>query len=239
MKSTLFFATILTSSLFLFSACQQEDVPVQPGLPYQSNFQYDSNGWSAGIVDYSTEQDTSMRFKAAWTSLPSPLDGNRKSLMLESMNRSDDAFMFLKKRVSGLQPNTDYTLTFEIELASQYATSSVGIGGSPGSSVYLKAGATAIEPVKELKNNFYSLNVDKGAQSNDGKDAIVLGHVGIGDDAAGYKLITRSNADKPFTARSNDRGELWLLVGTDSGFEGLTTLYYSSIKVTTNVAVLQ
>ncbi|MBD2752313.1 hypothetical protein [Spirosoma validum] len=233
MKSTLFFATILTSSLFLFSACQQENVPVLPGLPYQSNFQYDSNGWSANIVDYGTAQDTSMRFKAAWTSLPTPLDGSRKSLMLESMNRSDDAFMFLKKKVTGLQPNTDYSLLFEIELASQYATNSVGIGGSPGGSVYLKAGATSIEPVKELKDNYYSLNVDKGAQATDGKDAITLGNVGIGDDVTGYKLITRSNANKPFTARSNNNGELWLLVGTDSGFEGLTTLYYSSIKVTT------
>ena len=234
MKSTLFFATALTSSLLFFSSCHQESVSVQPepGLPYQSTFQDNSNGWIPDIVDYSTDQDTSMRFKAARASLPTPLDVTRQSLMLSSMNRSDDAFMFLKKKVVGLQSNTNYTLTFEIELASQYATNSMGIGGSPGGSVYLKAGATSVEPVKVLKDNYYSLNIDKGAQIADGKDAITLGNIGIGDDATGYKLITRSNADKPFTVRSNDKGELWLLVGTDSGYEGLTTLYYSSIKVT-------
>jgi hypothetical protein len=149
------------------------------------------------------------------------------------MNRSDDAFMFLKKKVTGLQPNKDYSLVFDIELASKYPTKSMGIGGSPGSSVWVKAGATPVEPVKEKKDNFYSLNIDKGAQNNDGKDAIILGNVGVGDDDdETYQLITRSNADKPFTARSNANGELWLIVGTDSGFEGLTTLYYSQIKVT-------
>lgn len=239
MKSTLFFATILTSSLLIFSACNQEDIASQPGLPYQSTFQRDADGWTAEIVDYGTTQDSIMEFKSVRAGLPTPLDTTRKSLMLSSMNRSDDAFMYLKKKVTGLQPNTDYSLTFEVELASQYATNSVGIGGSPGSGVYLKAGATSVEPIKEKKDNFYSLNIDKGAQATDGKDAITLGNVGTGDDVTGYKLITRSNTNKPFTARSSDKGELWLLVGTDSGFEGLTTLYYSSIKVTTNVAVLQ
>lgn len=233
MKSTLFSVILLTSSLVILSACQQGSVPAQPELPYQSSFQRDSDGWIAEITDYGTAQDTSMQFKSARTSLPTPLDTNRKSLMLSSMNRSDDAFMFLKRKVTGLQPNTDYSLTFDIELASQYASNSVGIGGSPGGSVYLKAGATSIEPVKVLKDNHYSLNIDKGAQIADGKDAITLGNIGTGDDAVGYELITRSNANKPFTARSSDTGELWLLVGTDSGFEGLTTLYYSRINVTT------
>lgn len=233
MKSTLFLTTIFTGSLLTFSACQQENVTAPVGLPYQSSFQRDGDGWVAGITDYGTAQDSIMQFKSALSGLPVPLDTTRKSLMLESMNRSDDAFMFIKKKVTGLQPNKDYSLLFEIELASKYGTNSIGIGGSPGGSVYLKAGASPVEPVKELKDGFYSLNVDKGAQNNDGTAAILLGNIGAGDDVTNYKLITRSNADKPFTAKTNAQGELWLLVGTDSGFEGLTTLYYSSIKVTT------
>ncbi|WP_338870174.1 hypothetical protein WBJ53_22060 [Spirosoma sp. SC4-14] len=235
MKSTLMVMTVLTGSLLTLSACKDNDISSQPGLPYQSNFQQGQDGWIADISDYGVAQDTSMRFKSARTGLPAPLDTTRQSLMLESMNRSDDAFMFLKKKVTGLQPNKDYSLVFDIELASKYSTNSMGIGGSPGGSVWVKAGATGVEPMKEKQNEFYSLNIDKGTQNNDGKDAILLGNVGIGDDQPEtYKLITRSNAEKPFTARSNDKGELWLLVGTDSGFEGLTTLYYSQIKVTIN-----
>lgn len=137
-----------------------------------------------------TVQDGIMEFKSARSGLPSPLDTTRKSLILESMNRSDDAFMFIKKKITGLEPNKEYSLLFEIELASRYGTNSVGIGGSPGGSVYLKAGATSVEPVKELKAGFYSLNVDKGAQNNDGTAAILLGNIGAGDD------VTDSNSSR-------------------------------------------
>ena len=62
----------------------------------------------------------------------------------------------------------------------------------------------------------------------------MLGNIGAGDDATQYKLIQRSTAE-PITAKTNGTGELWLLVGTDSGFEGLTTLYYNKIKVVAEV----
>ncbi|WP_381523487.1 hypothetical protein [Spirosoma soli] len=138
----------------------------------------------------------------------------------------------MKKKLTGLQPNTDYKLVFDVELPSAYADNSVGIGGSPGSSVFLKAGASAVEPKKQLKDDFYEINIDKGSQSEGGRDAVLLGNIGAGEDVTDYKLITRSNTDDPLTARTNDKGELWLIVGTDSGYEGLTTLYYSSVKVT-------
>lgn len=235
MKSTLFLAAILGGSLFLSSACTSESDPVQPvvqaGIPYQSNFAQGQDGWQADFTDYSTQQ-SDMRFESSWTGLPKPLDGSRKAIKVSSMNRSDDVFMFLKKKLTGLKPDTDYALVFDVELASAYANNSLGIGGSPGGSVFLKAGATATEPQKQLKSGFYELSIDKGNQSEGGRDAVVLGTIGAGEDVTEYTLITRSNADKPFAARTNSAGELWLIVGTDSGFEGLTTLYYSRIQVT-------
>jgi hypothetical protein len=38
--------------------------------------------------------------------------------------------------------------------------------------------------------------------------------------------------------RTDSRGSMWLLVGTDSGFEGLTGLYVESITVRINSAVM-
>jgi hypothetical protein len=38
-----------------------------------------------------------------------------------------------------------------------------------------------------------------------------------------YTLKTVEN-DLPFESTTNETGELWLLVGTDSGFEGTTTI---------------
>ena len=46
-----------------------------------------------------------------------------------------------------------------------------------------------------------------------------------------YVPPLRSHVHK-FPVISSDSGELWLLVGTDSGFEGKTTVYYQQITAT-------
>ncbi|MGA0556313.1 hypothetical protein ACO2Q8_06670 [Larkinella sp. VNQ87] len=217
--------------LFVGAACQ--DSEVDPGGPVtivNSDFQANTDGWAAEITDYATTQEEIIEFQSGHKALPAPLDANKKSFMLSSHNRSDDLFMFLKKKVTGLEPNQTYRVTFDVELASQYATNSVGIGGSPGGSVFLKAGASVTEPKKVKEGDEYRLNIPKGNQAEGTETVPVLGNIGIGDDATGYKLIQRSN-EQPITIKTNDAGELWLLVGTDSGFEGLTTLYYNKIKV--------
>ena len=220
---------LLAMSVFSATSCSPDPIGTQKPV-YQSDFSQDTDGWQTDYTDYSEIMED-INFESAWMGLPKPLDSTRRAVMISSINRSDDVFMFLTKKVTGLQPNRTYQLVFTIELASAYGNNSIGIGGSPGSSVFLKAGATAVEPKKRLNDGFYELNMDKGIQSEGGRDAIVLGNIGAGDDVTAYKLITRDNARAPFQARSNAQGELWLVVGTDSGFEGETRLYYSSIRV--------
>lgn len=218
----------------LVSACQQDNDSVTPdnGVVVNSDFKQNTDSWTGDFTDYSTQQDSIMEFSLTHKGLPAPLDTTKKALRITGSNRSDDMFMFVKRKVTGLTANTTYQLRFDIELASMYADNSVGIGGSPGGSVYLKAGASAAEPAKVKENDFYHLNLDKGNQAEGGKDLIVLGNVGAGTDVTQYKLIQRDNAAKTFSAKTNDKGELWVIVGTDSGFEGITTLYYNKIKVT-------
>lgn len=217
----------------VLSACQQDNV-VNPGNStlLDSDFKQSADSWTADFSDYGTQQDGIMDFSFRYAALPAPLDTTKKSLRISGSNRSDDMFMFVKRKVTGLEPNATYQLRFDIELASQYGDNSVGIGGSPGGSVYLKAGASGTEPVKVLKNNFYEFNLDKGNQAEGGKDLILLGNVGAGTDVTQYKLIQRSSQGNTYSAKANDKGELWIVVGTDSGFEGITTLYYNRIKVT-------
>jgi hypothetical protein len=218
--------------LFFSAACQDSEVSPNDVTLTDSDFKTNLDGWTTGYTDYNTAQEEIIEFKSGQAALPAPLDITKKSLMISGHNRSDDLFMFLKKKITGLQPNQTYRLLFEIELASQYADNSFGIGGSPGSSVYLKAGASATEPQKVKQGDEYHLNLDKGQQSVGGKDALLLGNVGTGDDVAGYKLIQRTNREQLMTVKTNAAGELWLLIGTDSGFEGETVLYYNHIRVT-------
>lgn len=47
-----------------------------------------------------------------------------------------------------------------------------------------------------------------------------------------YQLLTFSNPSSPLQITTDDTGRLWLFLGTDSGFEGRTGLYYDVIEVT-------
>jgi hypothetical protein len=199
------------------------------------DFSQSEEGWNADFVDLpSNDEDSSFyELKYGYTNLPANL-GTGKAIMLSGNNHSDDLFMFIKRKVSGLTPNTSYNLVFEVELASNAPEGSVGIGGSPGKSVYLKAGASEIEPVKNVQGDQYVLNIDKGNQSDGGSNAIVLGDIATPLTVAEYALITRNNASssaEPFIAKSNSTGDIWLMIGTDSGFEGTTTVYYTKVKV--------
>ncbi|WP_439555716.1 hypothetical protein [Dyadobacter sp.] len=198
-----------------------------------SNFETGAEGWTAEFSDYSTKTDTStLDLAAGVLSLPRGLDTTQHGFMLQSSNRSDDVFMYLKKKVMGLVPGKSYETVFDISLGTNAANGGMGAGGSPASSVYVKAGASGTEPKATLKGTEYEFNLDKGQQSQGGKDAIVLGDVANGTDKVKYTLVDRSNAGKPLIVKANANGEIWLFVGTDSGYEGITRLYYNRIKVT-------
>ena len=118
-----------------------------------------------------------------------------------------------------------------VELASKYPEESVGIGGSPGASVYLKAGGSAIEPMPVEEGDDIRMNIDKGNQSQGGQDMVVLGNIGIPGNEFEYQLIQRDNRQNPVHIKTDSNGSMWLVVGTDSGFEGTTTLYYNTVEV--------
>ena len=78
-----------------------------------------------------------------------------------------------------------------------------------------------------------SINIDKGNQSMGGKDAGVAGNIANGrqaDDPPQYIILTRTYRH-PHPIQTNEQGHIWLIVGTDSGFEGQTALYYKNIVV--------
>lgn len=200
-----------------------------------SQGQYD---WQADFSDYPATAEDSVNYelKFEYTDRPANL-GSGKAIMMSGINHSDDLFMFMKKKITGLEPDTDYNLVFEVELASNAPTGAVGIGGAPGESVYLKVGACYKEPKKVIDEGKYTLNIDKGDQINAGEDMIVLGNIAVAPTTTNYTLITRTNAtaNAPFVARTNSQGELWIIVGTDSGFEGTTTLYYTKVNIVFSV----
>ncbi|MDY7233216.1 hypothetical protein [Hyalangium rubrum] len=215
------------------TACGEQSIESEPG-DLRFSFESDAEGWRGAFADYPSgrEQDFGLAFEHR--ALPAELGTPGKALFLEGDNRSDDLFMYLTREVTGLSPNTSYALSFEVVLASNAGSGCTGIGGAPGESVYLKVGASPAEPRAVVDSGgVMRLDLDKGNQSNGGANAQVIGNVanGVPQCPAPYRLVTRTNTDSPFVISTGEQGSLWLLVGTDSGFEGTSSLYYDSIRV--------
>ena len=198
---------------------------------YSFGFTTGEEGWIANFADYPAGEEVFYELDFQWSPLPNPLDTNQNSLFITGINHSDDLFMYIKKNITGLLPNTAYTVTFDIEFASIYPTNAVGVGGAPGEGVTMKAGVTLVEPISFIEDDTVFINIDKGNQTNGGIDMDVIGHVGVADDTTEYTLITNNNFPEPFAITTDSNGEVWLIIGTDSGFEATTALYYNQIDV--------
>ncbi|MDE2823057.1 MAG: hypothetical protein OXK79_06090, partial [Chloroflexota bacterium] len=202
-----------------------------PGpLEFSFTFDDDVEGWAAGFADLPADYDQSIyELDHGHRPLPDGLEGS--GVYIQGHNRSDDLFMFLKRRVEGLQPGAAYEVEVSVDLATNVPVGSVGIGGSPGESVYVKAGASDVEPdTVEDSTGHLRMNIDKGNQSRGGGAMVVLGNVAHPDvTGREYRIKTLDNDGRPLTVQADGEGRVWLIVGTDSGFEGLTTLYYDRI----------
>jgi hypothetical protein len=141
-------------------------------------------------------------------------------------------------QVDGLKPDTIYQVLISIDMASNTPEGLMGIGGSPGESVYVKAGAVNYEPeVIEESDGWLRMNIDKGNQASEGEDMINLGTLAnpnidldtfTGEE---YAIMTLDNQNRAFSITTDSQGNVWLIAGTDSGFEGPTTVYYDQISI--------
>jgi hypothetical protein len=194
-----------------------------------------STGWVGGHSDYTSDtQPTDVVIQPR--RLPGIIGGH--GLYTAGTNRSDDLFIYIKKKFSGFAPDRDYSLTFTVTFLTDAPSGCVGVGGPPGEAVILKAGAAPAEPSTVAIDSQYQMNIDKGNQARGGKNAVVLGNIaGSNTDCNQpkfeWKTLTSADALK---ARSDATGTLWLMFGIDSGFEGASEIYYRSATITASPA---
>lgn len=218
--------------------------PIDGKIVVDTDFRGGAQGWTTLFADFSVAQEADLQLVGRIADLPAELEDDGTGFLIGGNNRSDDLAMLLVRKLTtvehGLIPGADYEVSYRIVFASNAPTGCLGIGGAPGEGVTLKVGAAGVEP-RALVNasNEVRLNIDIGAQANGGDDATVVDDIANGLDCdevdnlddAPYVSLTRlrTHAQK---VRVSAAGELWLLVGTDSGFEGRTELYYRQIDVT-------
>jgi hypothetical protein len=206
-----------------------------PNLPDRLVFSFcrDSGGWIGGFADLPADELEGELFalsfrRVAVPGQPTPIRG----LMLSGANRSDDLFMFLKRQVTGLVPGARYAVGLRITLYTEAGRDCVGVGGAPGEGVIVKAGAVPFEPLAVAEDGFLRMNLDKGEQASGGTDAVVLGDLAA-DRArceGGVFVPKRfATAGEAIVGEADEDGNLWVILGTDSGFEGTTTYFVTAL----------
>ncbi len=235
------FALCVTVSFSLISfGC-----PVTPNggaIALTFDFSDGDNGWDAGWADYRIEDEDLLQLEAGIRDLPDDLNTDGTGFYIQGLNSPDDLFMFLKRRLGpdeGIAAGRTYEVRYTIRVASNAPTGCFGVGGSPGESVYLKAGASGREPepVPDSQNTL-RMNIDIGNQAEGGANASVVGTIGNGlpcedypdPSQVPYVSLVREHTHTTDVA-ADEEGTIWLIVGTDSGYESVTALYYQRIDV--------
>ncbi len=223
----------------IFQTGSGRDVITTDNVVKEYNFEKGDEGWKAGFADYLPNQPTNGDFEAGVVTKPYSSQ-SRQRFKMRGVNRTDDLFMYLTRRLDrgdGLKPRTRYLLYFEVDFDSKEESGCFGVGGSPGEAVHVKAGASLASPgVAPDEEGVLRLNIDHGAQAEGGSGATSIGDISNGEECGtsqppGIFIATQRRGVHEHLVKTDAKGRLHLIVGTDSGFEGETTIYYSKISV--------
>lgn len=200
-------------------------------------FDGDPQGWIGDFVDVPVDHED-QGFNLMYDPvkpLPTELNDGRAVPFLSSVNRSDDVFMYLRRRIEGLKPHTTYQVGFQVQFGTNVAGGLIGVGGAPGESVFVRVGVSLEEPAPVVvsSEDYFRLGVEKGNQSADGPSDVVIGNVvkPTSEEPEMYEIKKLNNRYKPLSVTTDSSGAVWIFVGTDSGFESLTEIYYSRISL--------
>jgi hypothetical protein len=77
------------------------------------------------------------------------------------------------------------------------------------------------------------MNIDKGNQAGEGRDGFLIGDVAKEDESSdsSYAVKSLDNIRQQLKVTADENGSFWVFIGTDSGFEGRTTIYFNLIQV--------
>lgn len=201
--------------------------PTLGSVVSEFSFANDANGFQAAFSDFAPGQEAAVAFTAMPERVPSPLAG-LSGYGVSGANPSNDVFMYVWKLVTGLAPNQPYQVTVSLHFATNAPP---GCPGSPGENVTIKAGATPIAPANVTQNGRVTVNFDKGNQATAGANAAVLGNFAqtIVAGTCGQPLYAEKSLNTGATAptvTSDGSGQLWLVIGADSGYAGTTKIYF-------------
>lgn len=196
-----------------------------------------SDEFEALFLDYPDGNEAQFNLASDLTILPEPWNALH-GMRISGNNASDDLMMVLMRPVDGLAPNTHYSIELEMQFATNEPSGCLGVGGSPGRSVYMRLGAAGEKPGYVIVDGYRRATLDLGQQANAGKRALSAGNMANGADEsycgdmdAPWRLKRVSTAGQEFSVTSDETGRIWVYGLSDSAFEATTTWYLTEFVV--------
>jgi hypothetical protein len=217
-------------AIIVLAGCESKEEPYFREIAYYFNDKL--QGWTGVISDYPQGEEDSSDFEFGLKKLPLPLDTSLYAVKISSNNQRGGLFTYMFAPVSSLASNATYSITFNIQLASNISTSTIaGPEGSPN--IAIGAGALDTVPVNVLDDtNWYRPNFEVKLQNKESTEVMqVLGNLGVTDGTTAYTAIGRNNYANPIKVKSNNEGKIYLLIGWDSGYKGVTAIYIKTVIV--------
>ncbi len=225
---------ILTVFALLAFACDNDDDTIDDIIDskvYIYDFDDGAEGWSGDYSDFPVSEEDSLGLTFEPSGLPEPLNVDEGSLMITGAGGGENLFLYTKKKITDLEPNTTYQVTFKVTLAATVDTTGTGVANN-NVEMHVKAGVALEEPVTGEDETGYNrfTGIDKGDIGQNGANAVVLKSF-TGDTLwDNWALDTVSN-DTPVEITTDENGEAWAFVGTETVAGDVTTVYYDKIEV--------
>jgi hypothetical protein len=216
---------------------QAAPVVTPPPTPVASTISIDFSkgidGWTPGVADY-FDADEPSETGYGWSKLPPGTGLTGMGYYLTTHNNSDNVMTYVKHQYGGFVAGAKYNLTFSLTYATDASADCFGVGGSRGSSIYMVVAASGDEPktVKQA-NGEYRMNLDRGNNAESGTQGKVLGVQGVEGlscEGGAWTQATRKS-DEAIAVTADKEGKLWVVLGTDSGFESTNALFLLSATV--------
>lgn len=225
---------VLYLLLLVLGGCNQDMGESGAELSSAFDFEGGSQGWEGGTSDFPADfLNSGADFSFSASKVPNSIISESSGLKINADNPHGDLFYFFKRKVDGLNPLTTYQLDFEFLMYTQVVTE---LSALSSKEIYLKIGAVNHVPMLESITSsdsieYMVLNVDKGDSNSDsGEDLVNIGSI---REFTGNipEVISGNTFGHQIQVAANDNGEIWLVVGVDSGLKGQLTFGIDAITV--------
>ncbi|MBR9998822.1 MAG: hypothetical protein KFF73_07615, partial [Cyclobacteriaceae bacterium] len=168
----------------------------------------------------------------------SPSIGEVTAMVQTGKATNSDLFMYIKKQISGFEPNASYSIVFNVEMFAQLREEFSGDLESTNNGSFLKVSVYTDEPdtvvVEDTQNpeiKIVRTNFDKGDDRVTGPNMALIGKLTYTDvDETPLLLVGTSQADE-ILGTANDEGEMWMMIGVDTNQPVYQDIFYSFIGI--------